>query len=500
MPEMLPKSALAKIAVLGASLTLAWATLDRFGARFTDEDQTIFWIAADEIGHGHFREPCFYGQAYNTLWEAVLAALPVRLGANPAWVVPVIALSAGLAPYALLGAIAARKSPWWGLVVSAVPLLLPVHFWLLSCLASYNGGVLCAAVGVVVLDRFDTRLGRCGGFWLLAFALWLNPNSLLLVLPAAAIAIRRAGWGSAWGVPGAALALGIVGASRAFYSIHPAYRLHVSDRTGGSLDLLAEGLRHIDLFWTPDSPESPFGPLGAVLVVAVAAAAIWRRSRLDALAIASGIAIAVFALAAGKVHDGIGTVFFDRARMFLALPALAAFSVAWAVRSGAWGDPKAFGWVALMAVATLGKLAALPAEIDRLALESGPVNPVRVADLVDRCDQIARLAQDAGARTVLFEPESERPLDYGCAARLYGRLTTLHPRYERRTWLFLDKVRSPTGRVLVIGAGDSFCRKVEGLCATCGPAAPARAEMLADCGQAPLLKVLERGDLGLRPF
>lgn len=481
-------------------VALAWATLDQFGARYTDEDQTIFWVAAKEISRGHFREPCFYGQAYNTLWEGVVAALPVGLGADPAWVVPIVALSAGLAPYLLLGAIAARKSPWWGLVVAAVPLSLPAHFWALICLASYNGGVLFAAMGVFVLDRFETRLGRSLGFGLLALAVWINPNSLLLVVPATAIAFRRAGRGSVWALPGFAAALAVVVASRAFYSTHPAYRLHGSDREGGSLGLLADGILHIDQFWTPNSPESPFGPLGPALIVGIAAATLWRRSRWDAIALASGIVMAFFALSTEKVHDGIDAIFFDRARMFLALPALAAFSAAWAGRAGVWGNPRAFGWVAVTAIASLGKLAALPDEVDRSALRSGPVTPMRVSELVERCDEIALLAQGAGARSVIFESVAQRALNYGCAARLDGRLTTLHPPYERRTWLFLDEVRAPAGRILVAGVDSSFCRKVDGLCATCEPVAPRRAEVLADCGQAPLLDVLQRGGLGIRRF
>jgi len=494
------KVTLAETAVLSVTATLACATLGWFGGRYTDEDQTMFWVAAKEIWHGHFREPCFYGQAYNTLWEAVVAAVPVGLGANPAWAVPVVALSAGLAPYFLLGAIAARRSAWWGLVVSAGPLMLPARFWLLNCLASYNGGVLCAAIGLFVLDRIETRWGRCVGFGLLALALWINPNSLLLVLPAAIVAVRSAGRGSGWGLPGVATAVGIVVASRAFYSSHPAYRLHVSGQDSSSLSLLADGLQHLDQFWTPNAPESPFGPLGPALIVAIAAAALWKRSRLDAMALASGVAVALLSLGTEKVHNGTDGVFFDRARMFLSLPALAAFSAAWAARSGVWGDPKVFGWVALSAVAALGKLTALPAEIDRSALRSDPVSPMRVAEVMERCDEIARLAEGAGARSVLFESNAQRTLNYGCGARLDGRLTTLHPPYERRTWLLLEKVRAPTGRILVLGAPSSFCPRLQGLCATCGPVVERREELLADCGQTPLIEVLRRGDLNVRAF
>ena len=56
----------------------AWL-LHIFGFVYTDSDQTIMWIGAKHYSQGLFYEPRFYGQAYNTMLEALLAVPFVKL-------------------------------------------------------------------------------------------------------------------------------------------------------------------------------------------------------------------------------------------------------------------------------------------------------------------------------------------------------------------------------------------------------------------------------------
>ena len=50
-----------------------------FGFRFTDIDEMIFWLGANDYARGVFHEPFFYGQNYNYMLEACLA-VPFILG------------------------------------------------------------------------------------------------------------------------------------------------------------------------------------------------------------------------------------------------------------------------------------------------------------------------------------------------------------------------------------------------------------------------------------
>ena len=50
-----------------------WLILHQFGFRYVDDDQAIMWNGAEEMAHGRFHEPCFYGQRYNTMLEGLVA-------------------------------------------------------------------------------------------------------------------------------------------------------------------------------------------------------------------------------------------------------------------------------------------------------------------------------------------------------------------------------------------------------------------------------------------
>src|SRR5262249_1274476 len=62
----------------------------QFGVRIIDEDQPVMWLMAQDLAHGRFREPCFYGQSYNLPIEALLAAPWMRVNASPVWTLPIV--------------------------------------------------------------------------------------------------------------------------------------------------------------------------------------------------------------------------------------------------------------------------------------------------------------------------------------------------------------------------------------------------------------------------
>ena len=53
-----------------------------FGRSHTDQDQTILWYAGREFLRGRFYEPNFFGQRYNTTFEAIPGAL-LRIAGLP---------------------------------------------------------------------------------------------------------------------------------------------------------------------------------------------------------------------------------------------------------------------------------------------------------------------------------------------------------------------------------------------------------------------------------
>src|SRR5690348_13762267 len=95
--ERWPRILVVALILLGALDRLV--LLVRFGFQYTCNDDLIIWQAAVDIGHGIFRWPYFYGQDYNPVLEAWLAAPFVRLGAPLPIIMPTISSLLALLPF-----------------------------------------------------------------------------------------------------------------------------------------------------------------------------------------------------------------------------------------------------------------------------------------------------------------------------------------------------------------------------------------------------------------
>jgi hypothetical protein len=112
----------ALLALLGFLVFDRVRLFQEFLTKFIDEDQGIEWYAARELLRGHFHEPCFFGQSYNSNIEGYLAAPLVGMGVPYLYAVPLVTLLLGLLPFLLMALIAwRRRQP----LVAAISLMLP---------------------------------------------------------------------------------------------------------------------------------------------------------------------------------------------------------------------------------------------------------------------------------------------------------------------------------------------------------------------------------------
>lgn len=491
MPE--PVAATAEAAsprwLVGAAVGLcalvaidAGRVLSGFAVRYTDEDQAIFWVAAQEFGHLRFREPMFYGQAYGALVEALPAAVLLRLGLPLNAAVPLATIALGLAPWF----IAARRLWILGrrtaaLVAAGAPLLLPLPYAMQLALPSFGAGILFAAVGAYAVERRPARAGGRALFaYLAVLGTLLFPNTLLLSAPVAlAVVLRRDATARShlFAAGGAAAGIGTWAAMRGFYALNPAWDLHPAGPRDFRLQRLAEGLLNLDRHWGAVTPA--FLRAGWVLVVLLVAGwcglAVARGARSAAPA-GLAIVLAMGSLGLAKVHDGSESVFFSFARMYLALPLVPAFL--WAADGalgsppgqtgvGACGAPAAVlglrrpavgAGMALAVAIAIGRQLALPATVSRaLATPAWAITPRPVDEVRAGCERIAALA--AGRDGALSVHLRDRLAAYACGALLYGRVETLFPGYERRTWRLFEESRTSRTEVLVSEAGPDFCAR-----------------------------------------
>ena len=69
---------------------------------------------------------------------------------------------------------------------------------------------------------------------------------------------------------------------------------------------------------------------------------------------------------------------------------------------------------------------------------------------------VGRLAESEGAPLAVWD--REKTYAYACGALLYGKVQTLFPPYERRTWLLFAAQESRQGSLLYSGENTDVCR------------------------------------------
>ncbi|MGA8889958.1 MAG: hypothetical protein WB493_00220 [Anaeromyxobacteraceae bacterium] len=431
------------VAALVAVLVDAGWTLALVGARLVDEDGAIYWYAAREFAHLRFREPFFYGQAYHHLGEAFIAAPVVAAGLPPWLILPGVSALIGVATWVVLAALAWRRgASGLAVLLLGAPLVLPVGYGIL--LQRFFGmGLLLVVLGVWLLDgATSSRRSAAAGF-LVTLGVGLVPSSLL---PAAAglawVAIGGGGvlpWRGLLG--GAAAAVAVVGLGKVFHLLDPAWAVHPAPAIHASWNLFASGVRDLPRHLGRVTPRAVFHPgvmLGVVAGVGVAAS---FRRRWD-VAIPAAIASigTLLALAVDKAHEGTSSVFFAYERMFLGFPvAIGILAVAAAGAWRGWASARAailcmFAVIAIAGVRWISLPGDVGAELAdrRIVLDLGEVEGAVAA-----CAKAEAAARAEGTDLVLYL--AHRTLAYTCGALAYGRVGTLYPLYERRTWIIREE-------------------------------------------------------------
>ena len=96
---------------------------------YSDSDQTILWLASTDMGNGLFYEPAFYGQAYNTMVEALLAVPFIKLNL---FIPYALAVSSVIFSYSVIWIFSRyyfkRQNYFLAILCLALPIILPTEF------------------------------------------------------------------------------------------------------------------------------------------------------------------------------------------------------------------------------------------------------------------------------------------------------------------------------------------------------------------------------------
>lgn len=397
-----------------------------------------------EMMQGHFHEPAFYGQAYNTMFEAFLAIPLVMAGMKVYVALPIIAAFLGVFPFILLSVLALKRNKNAALLFLAIPLLLPTEYVLITQLPrGFVAGVFAATIAVSVLV-FSRRItakqlffsGLAGGI-----SLVLNPNGILLLLPVYLWAlfsshqkIKTVLWLFVGALPGLVLQAAIIW----FYVQNPYYISHDYTDTQLSLSNITLAFSHFhELFYG----LFPFVMFAGVAIIPTIIFIIYKLyihgNKNFAIALICTLLFLVFTFTTSKMADGTASVFFPYSRLYLALPILAGIGIYFLFKTE--NNPFYYKkWIvpgAVIIVFAAIKFGVINERIHwNLRNNSGLVSVFKIEDKKQEYKQLASHADSLGINTLIFY-EKKDEYNYGLMALEGGKIRTISLSYERKKWL-----------------------------------------------------------------
>jgi hypothetical protein len=446
------------LVLLVAVILFRVLVLVRFGFKYTDSDQTIMWLGLKEYANGIFHEPRFYGQAYSSMIEALIAVPLYKLGMPASKALPLITSIFALAPFIVISFFTLlKKSPKMALVIISIPLLLPVEYSLLTTIPrGFVAGIFVATFGCISLFYPKSKWG----FFLLSFTgvigFSLNFNAVLLFLPCFTYLFLENVKNKAfylYTLIGFALGFGLHFLINYFYVLNPYNDVHKIVLHFSFNDIWLS-IKKIDPFLNTMTPV--FWKTGFLVLLAFVVISIWlfrKKEYNKALAVICIPAFIIFTLGINKVHDGTPSIFYSYARMYLAIPVLFAVSLSFLKPS----NSKLFYIYLLLPFVYLTyQVSQLNSVIEESLLPSNDdkVAVATVDKFTDECNHLQDIctAHKIDLVIIVNHPYCDF-YDYGCTAVMPDFPKTIRPSYERRTWRFMEDENTVYKNILFVDIG-----------------------------------------------
>jgi len=412
-----------------------------FARTYTDSDQALLWYTAKEIMHGRFHEPCFYGQAYNSWIEALLAVPLIALGVSYSCALPLISSLLFLLSILFLVDLLRKESTLAATVFLSMILMLPAEFhYITSIPRGFVTGISVATLGLWLFNKMKSPYR----FLVLSFGYTLgfvlNPNAVFLffLIPENELpAFNRKNKNLKILALGILLGLLPYFYAKIFYHLHPDYIIHHSDIFRFKAKNYLDTLPKIESEFSPAFfLRSPLFTFSTFLL-----SFLWLLRFKD---FKRGAVLAFLAVAAllgmDKAKDSNGTLFLPAFRSLLALP----LYVAWNFSHLTAKPPLWEKFMRLDKVNTLffSSLIVLGtwAGVSNIAHLNDDLRPLldnssytlSNSQLSKKCDELESVMQ-ANHLELFVVPTDQSLLGYACPV-LNPKIESLVTGYERRVW------------------------------------------------------------------
>lgn len=444
-----------------------------------DNDQPIMWLAAANFSDFSFHEPCYYGQNYNTLLEGLLAA-PLLWAKIPIPIaVPLVSSLLSIGSFLLLVAIALRRKLYRiALVISFIPFLLPLEYWIISFMPrGFVPGIFLASIACYCLIIFRDKKGIFFWAFFSVLSVTVTANAVILIFPLGVYAFLSHYRELQFYITTAAGAIfGSIYqiALFLFYRSNPEYILHRNWSLTFSISKLWDGFCHMDKHYKWVTPI--FNPGSIVLIllfVILIAVLIHRRKCKAAITMIAGFALMLITLGITKFHDADYSVYYSYERFYLAVPHLLVFGLLllylddktdFSPMTNRLKDGYKSGHllavtqkrkhllllaVTILVLAYMGyRHITLAADVNMIMKEGGTLlAQSRVTDVISVSADIAEICARTGVELVVFS-KRDTLLNYALAALYKGEIKTLSA-YERRLWRLVEESEDTRPRFLI---------------------------------------------------
>ena len=453
-----------------------------FGRSHTDQDQTILWYAGRELLRGKVYEPNFFGQRYNTTFEAIPGALLHAAGLSWGTALPLATTLLVTLIWILFAATAFRRGqPIAALLALAAPLVMRVQYLLLfdaprGVLAGDCAAALAMAIGLAA-RRYQTRLfslvaiGGLAILWEYAAVLAVVPVLVYVVCTDWPRYRRRA-------VHTVRLVAVAILPPLAWYlftvtwwNAHHSYLIYPAAASTLHWSVWVNNFDHLSAYVSYFAPAlAPVAGVAVFLlasgIVLVMVLAVRRRSLALLLAICSLVVLLLLALTStSAVLPGL---YLAGSRILLPLPFAAWFlcfaALDTAKRTRTRGPSRTNQHV--IAIVVLATISLIVTQINFSTVATRSITPtvgvsiVNPTQLSTYCAALTRVYRSTDAQLLATNNVNYA---YGCAAD--DGLNTLIPTfYDRRGWLIQASLREPIQRILVSVPNCSYVAPAAGQC------------------------------------
>lgn len=322
-----PRQSALLFAILLASLLLIrFVIYIRYNIALIDTDQPYMWLAARDYAAGNFYEPRYYGQDYNTYFEALVAVPLLWLNVTPYLALPLVTHALSLFPYVFAAVyLYRRQRPVAACLVLVLLLLLPMSYHLINGLPrGFVTGLFFCSFLIVSLHE-PKRYGLVAINVVLSVVAYLvNPNSVLVSAPVLFylfLCNLRDTRFYYYTVPALLSYLPLDWLFNGFYRRHPEYVIHPLENSF-SWQAFVQSISNLDKRFAQLVPITENNSLLLLALMAVLGYLLFTRNRKAFWAYLLFFAVLLISFFAGKTSEGSTWVYMPYSRMYLGIPLL----------------------------------------------------------------------------------------------------------------------------------------------------------------------------------